>query len=473
MVVPLEARGRVLGRHRLIAPGRRPTLRPRRPEPGRRPRRPGRDRHRQRQALPRRPGGRPPEERVPGDARPRAPQPAGPDPQRRRDPPQLGIHDDDLGWASDVIARQVEQMVRLVDDLLDISRITGGKIQLRKEPVDVGAVVARAVETSRPLIEAREPRRSPSSCPREPVLGRGRPGPALPGPGEPAEQRRQVHRGRRPDRPRRDREGDEAVFRVRDNGIGIPAEMLAQVFDLFTQVDRSLDRSQGGLGIGLTLVRRLVEMHGGTVQARSEGPGRGSEFILRLPALADRRRAAIGRRPAASNEADRETAAVGDLAAASWSSTTTPTPPGASARLLRLSGHEVSTAHDGPTPSSSTRRSPGLRPPRHRPARDGRLRGGPSIRRRPDSGGRPGRPHRLRPGGGSPAVPRGGLRPPPRQARGARDPAGDPPVHPIRPRADRPSGCRNGGECRPSHSRRVRLRHQDGHGVLRDAQRYC
>ena len=80
-------------------------------------------------------------------------------------------------------------------------------------------------------------------------------------------------------------EGAEVVFRVRDTGIGIPAEMLSQVFDLFTQVDHSLDHSQGGLGLGLTLVRSLVEMHGGTVQARSEGPNRGSEFIVRLPIL--------------------------------------------------------------------------------------------------------------------------------------------------------------------------------------------
>src|SRR5207248_2085596 len=90
------------------------------------------------------------------------------------------------------------------------------------------------------------------------------------------------------------REEAEAVFRVRDTGMGIAPPMLASVFDLFTQVDRSLDRSQGGLGIGLTLVRRLVELHGGSVAAHSAGPGQGSEFVVRLPALAD------GRPPKAS-----------------------------------------------------------------------------------------------------------------------------------------------------------------------------
>ena len=99
------------------------------------------------------------------------------------------------------------------------------------------------------------------------------------------------------------REGAEAVLRVRDTGVGIPADMLSSVFDLFTQVDRSLDRSQGGLGIGLTLVRRLVEMHGGSVRAYSEGPTRGSEFVVRLPALPETKPAAgEGRSQAAGDQ---------------------------------------------------------------------------------------------------------------------------------------------------------------------------
>ena len=184
----------------------------------------------------------------------------------------LEIEDDNLHWASDIISRQVDHLVRLVDDLLDISRITGGKIQLRNETGRRrGRSSTRAVETSRPLIDARKHELT-CPLPAGAAAGRRRPGPAGPGARQPAEQRREVHRGRREDRcsssPGR---ATRPSSGVRDNGIGISAEMLSRVFDLFTQVDRSLDRSQGGLGIGLTLVRRLVEMHGGT----RPGPQRG------------------------------------------------------------------------------------------------------------------------------------------------------------------------------------------------------
>ena len=137
-------------------------------------------------------------------------------------------------------------------------------------------------------------------------------------------------------------EAQEAIFRVRDTGVGIPAEMLPKVFDLFTQVDRSLDRSQGGLGIGLTLVRRLMELHGGSVQALSEGPGLGSEFVLRMPSIA---RVAAGagagdRAPSPDREPSEcyRILIVDDNADSARSLS----------RLLRLSGHEVSTVHDGP-----------------------------------------------------------------------------------------------------------------------------
>jgi CheY-like chemotaxis protein len=135
------------------------------------------------------------------------------------------------------------------------------------------------------------------------------------------------------------REGGDVVFRVRDTGVGIPPEVLPRVFDLFTQADRSLDRSQGGLGIGLTLVRRLVELHGGRVEAYSGGPGQGSEFVVRLPAPA----AAPGPAPASSSDGtpggetrrvlivDDNTDAADSLAA-----------------VLRLRGHEVQTVNDGP-----------------------------------------------------------------------------------------------------------------------------
>ena len=197
----------------------------------------------------------------------------------------LDIPDPNLHWASDVIARQVEHLVRLVDDLLDISRITGGKIQLRKETVDVAVAVSRAVETSRPLIDSRrhelsvelpavsDPRRrptwsgSPRCCPTCSTTP----------PSTPRKAAGSISRWHA--RPARSSSAS------RDNGIGITPEMLPRIFDLFTQVDRSLDRSQGGLGVGLTLVRQLVEMHGGTVQVHSDGPNRGSEFVVRLPAM--------------------------------------------------------------------------------------------------------------------------------------------------------------------------------------------
>jgi signal transduction histidine kinase/DNA-binding response OmpR family regulator len=253
---------------------------------------------------------------------------------------ESGIDDPELGWASDVIARQVGQMVRLVDDLLDISRITGGKIQLQMEPVDVTQIVSLALETSRPLIESRNHALT-VDLPTDPVwvtADKARFAQVLSNvlnnaakyTGEGGKILLTVGR-----------DGEEAIFRVRDTGIGIPSEMLTEVFDLFTQVDRSLDRSQGGLGIGLTLVRRLVELHGGVVQALSDGPGRGSEFILRLPAIA--RVQAETSDPVGRDLRERSLPCrvliVDDNADSARSL----------ARLLQISGHDVSMAHDGPT----------------------------------------------------------------------------------------------------------------------------
>jgi signal transduction histidine kinase/DNA-binding response OmpR family regulator len=190
--------------------------------------------------------------------------------------------DPNVRWAHDVIERQVEQMVRLVDDLLDVSRITHGKITLRKEMVEVATVVARAIETSRPLIDVRRHDFTLSLMPEPLVLDVD--------PTRLAQVLANIlnnaakytgEGGRISLRVGRE-EGD-VVFRIRDNGIGIPPEMLSQVFELFTQVDRSLDRSEGGLGIGLTVVRRLVEMHGGSVRAYSAGLNQGSEFVVRIP----------------------------------------------------------------------------------------------------------------------------------------------------------------------------------------------
>ena len=201
----------------------------------------------------------------------------------------LRVSDDEpakIAWARDVIARQVKQLVRLVDDLLDVSRITRGKIELKIDAVDVAQVVgggdrdeqaahrrtpAHAVD---PAAGGDAARRAATSRASAQILSNLLNNAAK---YTPTGGRISLSAAR---------EGDEVVFRVRDTGVGIPPEFLATIFELFTQVDRTLARSQGGLGIGLTLVRRLVEMQGGTVVARSEGRNRGSEFTVRLPLAA-------------------------------------------------------------------------------------------------------------------------------------------------------------------------------------------
>jgi signal transduction histidine kinase/DNA-binding response OmpR family regulator len=235
--------------------------------------------------------------------------------------------------------RQVEHLVRLVDDLLDVSRITRGAIDLQLQPTDVKKVIAGAVDTSRPLIEARRHELSVVLTP-EPLRVKGDP-----------VRLTQVLTNLlnnaakyTPDGGHisltAEREGGEVVLRVCDTGMGLSREMLSKVFDLFVQADRSLDRSQGGLGIGLTLVRRLVEMHGGVVEVHSDGPDMGCEFVVRLPACGAERVAPVNgaSAPAAAREAvpsrvlvvDDNTDAAATLA-----------------MLLRIGGHDVRLAHDG------------------------------------------------------------------------------------------------------------------------------
>ena len=188
-----------------------------------------------------------------------------------------------LAWATEVIGRQLRQLVRLVDDLLDVSRITRGKIELKLGPIDVAKVVGAAVETSRSLVDALEHELT-VVLPPEPLLVMGD-----------FARVAQIlsnlinNAAKYTDRSGRisvtaTAEGGQVVFRVRDSGMGIPSNLLSSIFELFTQADRTLGRSQGGLGVGLALVRRLVEMQGGSVSAYSEGPDRGSEFTVHLPA---------------------------------------------------------------------------------------------------------------------------------------------------------------------------------------------
>ena len=200
----------------------------------------------------------------------------------------LGLNDPDpetVRWARDLMARQVRQMVRLVDDLFDLSRIMQGKLELCKERVELAAVIADAVETARPVIDAKGHELT-LSLPSVPVVLDGDPMRLsqvlvnlLNNAAKYSEPGAHIVLSAR-------EEGIEVVIGVRDDGVGIAPEMLPRIFDLFMQDNLSADLSQGGLGVGLALVKSLVEIHGGVVEARSEGPGRGSEFLVRLPAPA-------------------------------------------------------------------------------------------------------------------------------------------------------------------------------------------
>ena len=186
--------------------------------------------------------------------------------------------------ARETMERQLGHLVRLVDDLLDMSRITRNRLELRKERVELASVIDAAVEICRPLVEGAT-HKITVTLPPEPIYLDADP-----------VRLSQVFSNLLDNACKytepggrvtviAERRGSDVVVKVTDNGIGIPPDMLGSVFDMFTQVDRSLERSQDGLGIGLTLVKRLVEMHSGTVAAFSEGPSRGSEFVVRLPVL--------------------------------------------------------------------------------------------------------------------------------------------------------------------------------------------
>jgi signal transduction histidine kinase len=181
-----------------------------------------------------------------------------------------------------MLERQVAQMVRLIDDLLDVSRIATGKLRVKLEPVLLGAVIEAATEISRPAME-RAKVAFQVKLPAEPIPLSAD-----------AVRLAQVFSNLLNNAAKYTPEGGsvtlaaehagaQAVIRVKDTGIGIPREVVAEVFDLFTQIDKNLNRAQGGLGIGLAIVKRLVELHGGSVAVHSEGSGLGAEFTVRLP----------------------------------------------------------------------------------------------------------------------------------------------------------------------------------------------
>jgi signal transduction histidine kinase/CheY-like chemotaxis protein len=246
--------------------------------------------------------------------------------------------DPDVVRLAELMGRQVGQMAHMVDDLLDVSRITRGKVDLRKERVTLTDAITRAVEIARPLIEDRRHQLNVST-PSEVVVLDADPmrltqvlGNLLNNAAKYTEEGGRIW-------VTGARDGVEAVVRIRDTGIGLSPDMLTSVFDLFTQENRTLDRSQGGLGIGLTLVRSLVELHGGTVRATSEGPGRGSEFVVRLPAMPTGTHAGSEAKPSRPATAPRHRLLIVDDNVDSAESL---------AELLGLTGHEVRTAHDGP-----------------------------------------------------------------------------------------------------------------------------
>jgi len=237
-----------------------------------------------------------------------------------------------------VIERQIEHLTRLIDDLLDISRISRNRLELRKERLELADVITGAVESSRPFIEQRGHELT-VTLPPEPLYLKGD-----------VVRLTQVflnllnNAAKYSDdggriRLEAARQGDEVVVRVKDSGVGIPPEKLSSLFELFFQVDHSLERSQGGLGIGLSIVRRLVELHGGRVQATSEGLGRGSEFIVRLPVLVEEREPAQPQQPTYPAHA---TSALRILVVDDNRDSAD-----SLAMLLRLTGNEVHTAYDG------------------------------------------------------------------------------------------------------------------------------
>ena len=238
--------------------------------------------------------------------------------------------------AADMIERQIAQMSRLIDDLLDVSRISRGQLELRRERFDLAEVVDATVEACRHEIHARQhalrvsmpPERVGLHADRErliQILSNLVTNAAKYTPeGGHLEVTGRVH-------------GETLELSVSDDGIGIPPEKQAEIFELFAQVDRSFDR-QGGLGIGLTLVQQLVQLHGGTIEARSDGVGRGSTFVVRLPIVSTATEAASARRPVAPPErVARRILAADDNRDAAESL----------AMLLKLDGHDVRIAFDG------------------------------------------------------------------------------------------------------------------------------
>jgi CheY-like chemotaxis protein/two-component sensor histidine kinase len=249
---------------------------------------------------------------------------------------RLPVEDPRVVRTSEIISRQVGHMTKIVSDLLDVSRVTRGLITLEKRPVDVAEVVSAAVEQVRPLIESRAHSITVSLPPGRIVVM-----------GDPARLVQVVGNLLTNAAKYTDEGGhlevaagataDVAEIVVRDNGVGITPELMPEIFDLFTQGSRAADRSQGGLGLGLALVKHLVELHGGAVCASSDGPGQGSTFTVRLPRVPQAAAAAADTSPTAQPQPRRRSVLVVDDNADAAQTL---------AQWLTLDGHAVFVAHD-------------------------------------------------------------------------------------------------------------------------------
>jgi PAS domain S-box-containing protein len=250
----------------------------------------------------------------------------------------VSLSESERDWTGEVLERQILQLQSLIDDLLDISRITQGKVELRRRTLELNELLTRVTETIRPRFSAAQQQFSVDLS-SEPLWLWG------------DESRlEQVFVNLLTNAGKYTRKGgnvslmtcrdaDQVVITVKDTGIGIAPEMLPRVFDLFAQAERGLERTEGGLGIGLSLVRRIVELHDGSVSAHSEGSGRGSEFTVRLPVCEPQGRTMTTETPTIETSIkSRRVLIVDDNRDAAQTM----------ALLIKLSGHETSTAHDGP-----------------------------------------------------------------------------------------------------------------------------
>ena len=307
--------------------------------------------------------------------------------------------------ARDVVERQVKHLAHLLDGLLDVSRLTHGKIELRKETVTLQTIVAEALETSRGLIESRAHVVS-VSLPDAPLWFEADPTRITQVAGKLLENAAKYTPRGGGISVRGYRERGEIVLSVHDNGIGIEPEMLPRVFDLFAQAEQPLARPEGGLGIGLTLARRLIELHGGRITAQSEGPGRGSEFVVRLAVGVP-----VG--PGARDDGSRVAVPARHILLVEDDDN------------VRKALHRILHARRPPCAGGSrwrrgcgarARERPGRRLHRHRAAPYRRLRGRPAHPGRAREAGASRGVDRLRPRAEPSAVERGGVRRPSREA---------------------------------------------------------